>query len=145
MKNKYITYGIFCSYNCTMAYIFDKNLINPWEQFSLLKLLYKESNLNSNCEIKCAPPKEILKEFGGSVSIEDYRKSFICNDIEYRYLTPPIVSIISQIIEEKKHIEEKKKNVNKFNDYKIEYKLKRNKTIINSKNSLDKTMGITIN
>ena len=30
-----------------MAYIFDKNLINPWEQFSLLKLLYKESNLNS--------------------------------------------------------------------------------------------------
>ena len=146
-NNIFHVYGCFCSYNCAMSYIFNNNNTNSWEEFTLLKLLYKKIN-NSNELLTCAPPKEILQMFGGTVTIEEYRQSFKTNTISYRYITPPMISIISQIIEEKNNINQKlnKQSHNKPNILQISktYKLQRNKSLVNTKNSLESTMGIRI-
>lgn len=100
---------------------------------------------NNNAELKCAPPKEVLELFGGTVNINDYRNSFKVNNISYRYITPPIISIISQIIEEKKSINQKNtienKNVLQVSNT---FRLQRSKPLVSSKNSLEATMGIKI-
>ena len=136
-------YGCFCSYNCATSYVFNNNIGNKYEQYSLLKLIYKKIH-NKESNFKCAPPKEILEFFGGTVSISDYRKSFDINDLSYRYLIPPIISIISQVIEEKKNILNKNKQNNKVLNTVNTFKLKRTKPLNNSKNSLESTMGLTI-
>ena len=146
-NNTFEVYGCFCSYNCAMAYIFKTNSTNCWEHFSLLKLLRKKMTTQTDI-IKCAPPKEILDMFGGTISIEKYRDSFYMNNISYRYIIPPMISIISQIIEEKKNILNKinKKNTDTTTVLHMtsSYKLKRDKPLINSQNSLETTMGIKI-
>ena len=144
--NTFNVYGCFCSYNCAMSHIFsnNNNSNNSWEEFTLLKLLYKKMN-NTNAELKCAPPKEVLELFGGTVNINDYRNSFKVNNISYRYITPPIISIISQIIEEKKNINQKNTSENK-NVLQVSntFRLQRSKPLVSSKNSLEATMGIKI-
>lgn len=62
--------GCFCSLNCASAYLLSKRKDN-----SLLILLAKKI-VGKMEKIKRAPPKEILMKFGGSESIDDYRKSF---------------------------------------------------------------------
>ena len=144
-NNTFSVYGCFCSYNCAMSHIFsNNNSNNSWEEFSLLKLLYKKMN-NATSQLKCAPPKEILELFGGTVNINEYRNSFKVNNISYRYITPPIISIISQIIEEKKNINQKNtgeiKNILQISN---SFRLQRSKPLVSSKNSLEATMGIKI-
>ena len=144
-NNTFSVYGCFCSYNCAMSHIFsNNNSNNSWEEFSLLKLLYKKMN-NATSQLKCAPPKEILELFGGTVNINEYRNSFKVNNISYRYITPPIISIISQIIEEKKNINQKNTcEIKNFLQMSNSFRLQRSKPLVSSKNSLEATMGIKI-
>ena len=152
--DSFTVYGCFCSYNCAMAYIFNTYNLNTWEQYSLLKLMYyKTTNLNT--DIKCAPKKEILTKFGGTVDINSFRKSFTLYNLSYRYITPPMTSIISHIIEDSSN--NNLQSVNQINENNFQskintqsplttqYKLKRVKSLINTKNSLEVTMGLKIN
>ena len=153
-NDSFTVYGCFCSYNCAMAYIFNTYNLNTWEQYSLLKLMYyKTTNLNT--DIKCAPKKEILTKFGGTVDINSFRKSFTLYNLSYRYITPPMTSIISHIIEDSsnnnvQNINETNENnfqskLNTQSQLTTQYKLKRVKSLINTKNSLEVTMGLKIN
>lgn len=81
-KNYYETDGIFCSFNCVLAYI-DDNKINTLYKNSkhLLKKIYFDLFETIPENLKPAPSWKLLKTFGGHLSIADYRKSF--NQIEY--------------------------------------------------------------
>lgn len=153
-NDSFTVYGCFCSYNCAMAYIFNTYNLNTWEQYSLLKLMYyKTTNLNT--DIKCAPKKEILTKFGGTVDINSFRKSFTLYNLSYRYITPPMTSIISHIIEDSSNNNLQSLNQINENNFQskintqspltTQYKLKRVKSLINTKNSLEVTMGLKIN
>lgn len=85
-KGYYETDGIFCSFNCCMAFIdAPENKQNPIYQYSKSLLLKMYNDLNHNekiQEIMNAPHWRTLTDFGGHLTIEQFRDSF--NKIQYQ-------------------------------------------------------------
>jgi hypothetical protein len=96
INGKFELEGHFCSFNCAMAHLYDKNDYNKWEKISLLKLLYTKI-FNKRFNIKPAPKREILKIFGGILDIDDFRKNFNEININYKIYIPPLLPIVSKI------------------------------------------------
>jgi len=75
----YITDGIFCSFNCCKAFIKNNKNDNLYEHSdNLLIKLYIDMNSGDtkNIKINPAPHWRLLKDFGGYLSIEDFRENF---------------------------------------------------------------------
>lgn len=92
LNDTFYATGVFCSPECTAAYNFDNTKNNDvWEQYSLLNLLYK-SLYKEN--IPQAPPRELLKKFGGSLTIEQFRGNNL-NRCTFKVVHHPIKSLLS--------------------------------------------------
>lgn len=148
--NIFYCIGNFCSYNCCKAYNLDLNDNNVWKRETLINLMY---NLTYNKEkiINPAPSWLILEEFGGFMSIDEFRNNFDTNLSEYILLYPPIISRQMQIEESYKKNSNNapvtKTNMNKldklFNSSEQNnYLLKRSKPVETSQLNLEKTMGL---
>jgi len=135
--------GNFCSYNCTKAYNIDINDINIWKRESLINLMYYMT-YNRFKEIEPSPSWLILKEFGGFMSINDYRKNFETNNSEYILLYPPLISRQMQIEEsyKKTNINGPINKLDKIFFSENNYSLKRSKPVETSQLNLEKTMGL---
>jgi hypothetical protein len=140
-ENKFHCIGHFCSYNCALSYNIDINE-NIWNRTSLLNLLYHKT-YNTNIAITAAPDWKQLNEYGGNLTIEDFRKNSIINNHSYTLLHPPI--------ETRLHIFEKTLKTNHTSNITIYQKiledsddlvLKRSKPLKSSQYSLDKTLLI---
>ena len=77
---KYVCKGAFCSYECTKAYILGSHRGIHSEPLTLLPLMRKEvSGIGTRGKdgkvnpIATAPPIQLLKAYGGSLSIEEFR------------------------------------------------------------------------
>lgn len=83
-NNYYETDGIFCSFNCCMAYILSVEIhTNPLYRFSenLLMKMYNDFYDNNDrdstpLEIIPAPHWRLLKEYGGTLTIGEFRETF---------------------------------------------------------------------
>ena len=127
-------YGNYCSYECAARYILDTyNDKNMWDIYSLLNLYYNICNNTIGEKVSPAPSKLLLKEFGGTMEIDEYRITLNSHNI-YDIYQPPIIPI--------KHrsnlLENKTVNENKHN-----FKLYRKKPI-NTNNSIYNTMNLTV-
>jgi hypothetical protein len=73
----YVTDGIFCSFNCCLAFIL-YNHSNPFYVYSeqLLNNIYMDLFGKNVHPILPAPSWRILKEYGGILTIEEFRKNF---------------------------------------------------------------------
>jgi len=91
----YETDGIFCSFNCCLAFIKD-NFKNPLYNNSelLLGKLYKEL-FEIDINIKEAPSWKLLKSYGGPLTIDDFRDNN--HKITYENLSSYISKIPAQI------------------------------------------------
>ena len=144
-NDKFHIYGVFCSFNCACSYNFNDNNVNTFERYSLLNLLYKKvfkcSGINN--KVKMAPPRQVLKKFGGYLSIEEFRKTCQNNDKTYKILMPPVISIIPQI-EESNTIGNFDKSIpidnNKIRKADLNLKLRRQKPIVNPNRTLESYM-----
>ena len=92
-------YGNFCSPECSAAYLFKERIDNhaQWERYALLNSLYTEDAevpMGSPHGIRPAPPREVLRMFGGSMDIAEYRAVLHEKKLRIDVLTPPMVSII---------------------------------------------------
>ena len=92
-------YGNFCSAECSTAYLFKEHLDAhvQWERYALLNSLYAEDAgvaAGSPRGIKPAPPREVLRMFGGSMDISEYRALVHEKKLRVDVMTPPMVSII---------------------------------------------------
>lgn len=78
----YETDGVFCSFNCVMAFI-EANKFNPLYKSSetLALKMYEDLHGERVDEILPAPHWRTLKEHGGHLTIEQYRETF--NKVEY--------------------------------------------------------------
>jgi len=92
--------GIFCSWNCTKAYNFDKCDYLVSQRSSLITLLVQQiSGLCSAINIKPAPPRQALKIFGGYLSIDEFRTNNKIIDkyhlklLNYNYVYPEITEV----------------------------------------------------
>ena len=105
----YISDGIYCSFNCCKAFINDNkhNQLYEFSDMLLVKLfndiMTQEKNLNLNkINIIPAPSWRLLEEYGGHLSINEFRENF--NKITYDYhgiIKKDLFKPISHIYEEK--------------------------------------------
>lgn len=78
----YLTDGIFCSFNCIIAFIKDQAHDAFYNESKMLTYnMYREVVGKTASKIKSAPHWRLLKMFGGPFTIDDFRKSF--NLFEY--------------------------------------------------------------
>lgn len=127
--------GKYCSWECMMAYNIDINDENVSKRASLIHMMHKKTY--GYCRIiKPASSWKILSDFGGSISIDDFRLNLTSNDIEYNYIKAPIISRISYI---------EKIPLKKDTDIDVKMDdliLKRSKPLRSSKYSLESIMGL---
>jgi len=146
LNNTFYMYGNFCSPECAAAYIFnEKKYMNDcWEKYSMLNLIY-----GNNQPIKMAPSKICLKKFGGRLTITEFRN--ICTRLNksYKVLLPPMVSVLPMI--EEININDDSNNIDMFllnkeqiNKANEEYRLRRNKPLPDSKNTLESCMNLKV-
>jgi len=127
---KFKVCGCFCSFNCMVAYNQKSRNSHKWEISSLINQMYKKIFKESK-NILPTPDYELLEEYGGKLSREDYRKCIKNGIVTYELLLPPIINIgyTSQKIE---------RNINKKN--KPHYNPLNFKKIDNAVMELDENM-----
>jgi hypothetical protein len=92
-------YGNFCSPECAVAYLFKERIdsVLQWERYALLNSIYArdaEVVHGGSSGVRPAPPREVLRMFGGSMDISEYRAVVHEKRLRIDVLTPPMVSII---------------------------------------------------
>jgi len=134
-------FGIFCSPNCAMSYNINLTDSKTWKRNSWIYKLY--SFIEKDIQIFPALPKEILKKFGGNLSINEFREKNL-SIISSRHIKLPLIPIKSLLelsYKERNTYDHNNKNLNN-NRYN---KLLNNLNIKKSnkpKNSLEKIMGL---
>ena len=121
-----------------MSYNIDLNDEKVWKRNSLLNLLYKKT-YNKDINIKPAPSWKVLKDFGGTVTIDEFRDNLDSNTYDFTYLHPPLIAFSSSI--NKSYKKEKYKHNKNSSDDII---LKRSKPLKTTRYSLENTMGLKI-
>ncbi len=141
-RDKFYVSGCFCSFNCAASYNFNKNDNSVWERYTLLNLMYKKLYNLPFVKIDMAPPREVLKMFGGYMDIEEFRNHCIKQDRRFQVIKPPLISIIPKIEE---HIYPKNKTINEniVNNTQTKLKLTRTKPLIAEKSTIQTFMNIT--
>ena len=146
LDDTYHMFGNFCSPECAAAYIFDnKRFLNDcWEKYSMLNIIY-----GNNEAIKVAPSKLCLKKFGGRLTINEFRSICTKFNKSYKLLLPPMISVLPMIEEINLNDDSNnvdmyllnKDHINKANE---EYRLRRNKPLPDSKNTLESCMNLKV-
>jgi hypothetical protein len=85
-------YGNFCSPECAAAHLFNERLDSSvqWERYALLNRLYAEGEQS----VRLAPPRTILRLFGGMLDISEFRGIVAEKRMRVDVMTPPMISII---------------------------------------------------
>jgi hypothetical protein len=162
IRGKFYCRDNFCSFNCAASYIFSgfdtKYHFKKWEYYSLLCLLAKEINEKIDVEngnnskkiiyVKLAENRNLLKKFGGPMTIEEFRKQFNFLDKKYSLLYPPVSCMYPQTeVAHYVSIHRQKammlNNENRFQELN-DLRLKRDKPLLQKKNTLEEYMSLKI-
>lgn len=150
-QDQFQVFGCFCSLECASAYNFKQNhnLDEMWERNNLIHLLSRR--MNYEAPVKPAPDRLALKLFGGYMEIEQFRGYTTMSPSRFVNLNFPPMNSITQQLEEINEYD--LKNDMKFipldneriKKYKEKVLFKRNKPLIDSKNSIESTMNLRYN
>ena len=95
--------GIFCSFNCIRAYIHESNTTFRYKESGhLLHMMYRKlfGMETPIIEIKPSPSWKLLKEYGGHLDIDDYRKCL--QYIEYKQMKQswfvPVMELFTEVV-----------------------------------------------
>ena len=143
-KDTFELMGVFCSFSCCKAYILSSPIYDKPIIIGNIKVLAKKMGQDYKKRIVVAPPRQLLKVFGGDLTIDEFRKK--CNDnIALNILTSNQI-ITTQYTEEKSigniQIQASQLSINEKN--RELFSLKRNKPLKAKKGSLQEAMGLTI-
>ena len=130
--DEYYVFGCFCSYNCAASYNLKMEDSFVWERYSLLKKMY-------NVDLLKFQPREAFEKFGGPLSHEEYLKTSQKCPKEFRFIMPPMTSIVPLI--EEGNMENTKVNIS-LADLNKRTNLRRQKPLPNSRTTLFETLGI---
>ncbi len=98
LKNgKFYLTDCFCSFNCCASEIFYNVGYKKWEKYALLNLLYQKYTGKFGENVELALSKKLLTDFGGYMTISEFRKNLDVMDKKYNIILPPIVSIIPKV------------------------------------------------
>ena len=144
-NNTFYCMGHFCSYNCCKSYNLDLNDNLIYKRESLLNLLYYMT-YSVYADIKPSPHWITLEDFGGILTINQFRENNIINTQDFLVLHPPLITRQMQIEESYKINKYKEVPISKVNkiysDIDSDYVIKRNKPFQSNQFNLETTMGI---
>jgi hypothetical protein len=85
-------YGNFCCPECAAAYLFNERLDShvQWERYALLNRLYARGEE----PVRLAPPRTVLRMFGGTLDVSEFRSIVADRQMRVDVNTPPMISII---------------------------------------------------
>ena len=85
-------YGNFCCPECAAAYLFNERvgLHVQWERYALLNRLYAPYSE----PVRLAPARSVLRLFGGTLDISDFRSTVENKRLRIDVMMPPMISII---------------------------------------------------
>ena len=85
-------YGNFCSPECAAAYLFNEHLDShvKLERYALLNRLYAIGE----APVRLAAPRTVLRLFGGTLEVSDYRALMNEKRLRIDVQAPPMISII---------------------------------------------------
>lgn len=141
-KNKFYVKYVFCSWECMKTYVLESNISNKNFIYSLIQQFYKTIVGHTN-KIDFAPPRITLKDFGGPLSINEFRKS--TNNTTYNIIEYPII-VSNPKVDKKDNFswikeESAKTTFNKSKSESDNLNLQRPKSS-NKKNALADAMGL---
>ena len=139
-KNVYTCEGNYCSPECALAYLYKEGATESikWNRHSLLRHMY--SNLYSTKDLSPAPPRTLLRIFGGPLDIEQYRaytmsaNELIGSDLPPIRLIFPTMNIQGPIRDIKKFVSLSADVVEKASE---QLRLKRSKPVNNAAPTID--------
>lgn len=129
----FYTYGDFCSLECAARYALEY-FDNYHEIISLVNLYNNITNKTTDKVVSMAPNKLLLKIFGGTMDIDEYRKGFSDKNI-HDIKIPPILPIQHTIDTHEINSGNNKSNL----------KLYRKKPLPSEKKSITNSMNLMIN
>jgi hypothetical protein len=97
-KGTFYVFGCFCSCNCALAYNIDMNDYRVMVRNVLINEMYRQIT-NSKIAIPISPKRELLKKFGGILTIDEYRNNTFLLDKQYKMLFPPTIPLLLSITE----------------------------------------------
>jgi hypothetical protein len=150
-EQQYCVTGCYCSLECACAYNFAsrESVDERLSRYSLLNGLAVRIGCGAQTPIRPAPDRLALNIFGGHLSINEFRVYASSSD---RYIianTSPMISVTQQLEElneqdthsEYRYVPLDSERVCRFQE---KIKLKRNKPLLNTKNTLDQSMKLKI-
>jgi hypothetical protein len=153
-KGIYEVYGNYCCPECALSGILEERDDShvKWEKISLLHRIYgAQVSGGPSGRIYPAPPRSILKMFGGPIGIDSYRGTIRERKVRVDLHLPPMVSILATM--DTKPIDFYETTIPKsfapsFNDrtQKAEegLRLKRSKPLKDKESTLDAVMNLQI-
>jgi hypothetical protein len=145
--NQYSAEGNFCSPECALSFCYSDHLLTDsqkWLRHSLLRSLYA-SLYPGDKDIIPAPDKRCLRMFGGTLSIEQYRRYIKEGSTTLQIAMPPIrlympsINTQSSARDIKTYVSLSNETVDKASQ---QLRLKRTKPVHSSTTTLDKCMGL---
>lgn len=142
--NQYSAEGHYCSPECALSSVYSDpstTEAQKWTRQSLLSSLYKVENLNR------APDKRVLRLFGGTLSIEQFRRYVKEGGAPLQLAMPPIRLYMPSINTQattrdiKTYVALSDETVDKASQ---QLRLKRSKPVHSNVHTLDKCMGLNI-
>ncbi len=140
-RSKFYTAGNYCSWSCIKSHAIDK--------FGDVKggivcgniIMMRRKMYNQIGSVKCAPNRFKLKEFGGDMTIEEFRENLTKDVTKPEPVeTAPVVENVIPIISNTKKMDEIKNATSSNNAL----KLKRNKPLKRNHNNLESALGLII-
>ena len=131
----FVVFGCFCSYNCAITYNMQIDDFKMWDRYSLTTELCNIIN-NTVGNVTAALPREVLKKFGGHMTIEEFRTNSKIVTKEFRCIMPPMIAIVPYIEESNKAVKKSIQEVNTSLNKNDDLVLKREHPLPNSKNNL---------
>lgn len=103
INDYFLTNGIFCSFPCSLTFIKEHSYDSMYRNsISLLKSLYYKL-YNTEFKITPAPSWQVLKDYGGKLTLEEFRSSFCTSKfIITQNIKRPYMVAVGTFIEEKK-------------------------------------------
>lgn len=152
-KGIYEVYGNFCCPECALAYILEERDDShvKWEKISLLHRIYGPSVAPGGGRIYPAPARATLSMFGGTLSIDVFRKTMRDGKVRLDIHLPPMISILATMDTKpidfyettipKSFVPLNNDRVNKVEEG---LRLKRTKPLKDKENTLDAVMNLQI-
>lgn len=143
--NQFTAEGHFCSPECALSFLYNDTSMTDsqrWIRHSLLQSVYRDSYKNKS--LNFAPDKRVLRLFGGTLSIEQYRRYVKEGGAPLQLAMPPVrlympsINTQATVRDIKTYVSLSTETVDKATQ---QLRLKRSKPVHSNVQTLDKCMG----